>query len=101
MERDNNFVIKARLTINTEHSIDAGNMEFRLPRTLFSNRDGGYCRIKAVAVSKFKSIPNKIANNNQIYDPTSVSANHEDSVAPFNYYIDPETGEYVFVILRP
>ncbi|MDY4414481.1 MAG: hypothetical protein SPE43_08975, partial [Ruminococcus sp.] len=92
--RNDNFIVKGKLTINTELSVQPGKMEIRIPGTLFENRDGGYCSINSVAVTEFGGIPTK--KDDGSFD-LSLSGLVQDSVVPFNYFIDPYTGEYVFI----
>lgn len=92
--RNDNFIVKGRLTINTELSVQPGKMEIRIPGTLFENRDGGYCSINSVAVTEFGGIPEK--KDDGSFD-LSVPGLVQDSVVPFNYFIDPYTREYVFI----
>ncbi|MCR5600167.1 MAG: leucine-rich repeat domain-containing protein [Ruminococcus sp.] len=92
IERSDNFIIKGKITVNTEHILEAGHMEFRLPRHLLQQRNGGYCEISSVAVGEFPVIP--VKDENGIYQ---IGENYSPSMAVFNYYIDNETDEYVFI----
>ena len=92
IERSDNFIIKGRITVNTEHILEAGHMEFRMPMYLFQERNGGYCKISDVAVGEFPVIPTK--DENGVYQ---IGDNYSESQVVFNYYIDTETNEYVFI----
>ena len=96
IERSDNFTSKGVLTINTEHIINAGRIEVRVPINLFQYRNGSYCEIGSIAVSKFTNIPRK--EENGTYNIDDIEAYHKPSAnVPFNYYFDEETKEYVFV----
>ena len=92
IERSESFLIKGRLTINTDYAVQPGKMEVRIPERIFSDRNGNYIKIKTIGVSKFRSVPEK--NDDGSYNVAGIFT---ESVVPYNYFIDSSTGEYVIV----
>ena len=98
IERSDNFTPKGVITINVEHIIEAGHIEFRVPKNLFQLRDGEYCKINAIGAPKFKTGFTPVKDSNGIYDLSNIDTyKNESKQTQFNYYVDNETNEYVFV----
>lgn len=96
--RSDNFVPKGIVTINVEHLIEPGHIEFRVPMYLFQYRNGEYCKINSIGAPAFKTGFIPVKDSNGVYDLDNIDAyKNESRQTSFNYYIDNETKEYVFI----
>ena len=96
IERSDSFVAKSVITINLEHVIEPGHIEFRVPMKLFQYRNGDYCRIDEISVPQFKKIPRK--DSDGVYLAEDIENYYlKSEKSAYNYYIDTDTDELVFV----